>query len=237
MPRCLTCACVALMFVAAAGCTERQMEVRVLQPMEFPHQPHVAYFSSGQHRSEKIQMHLEIFGGGEPPAELSEGRCVECHDDLPERVACAGCHVPFQNPTLRNATEVRRCVACHRGAWGAAAATIPSVATCRLCHEGGVQLARRDDKEPRLALVRAHSTEHESLAQDIPWIQINTMPANVYFSHTAHVRFASMACTSCHQDVRDLQAPPSMVRVFSMTECMTCHVEKGASIDCLTCHK
>jgi hypothetical protein len=233
-----TWACLALMVIAAAGCTGREAEVRVLQPMEFPHQPHLAYFSSGEHRAEKIKMHLEIFGGDEPPAELSEGRCVECHDDLAERLACAGCHVPFQNAELRNASEVRRCVACHRGAWSASAATIPSVATCQLCHEGGVQVARRDDENALgLTLVRAHNTEHASLDQDIPWIQINTMPDNVYFSHTAHVRFGSMACTSCHQDVRDLQSPPSIVRVYSMTECLTCHVQKGVSTDCLTCHK
>lgn len=235
--RCLTCACLALMVLAAAGCTGRQTEVRVVQPLEFPHQPHVAYFASGQHRSEKIKMHLDIFGGDEPPVELSEGRCVECHDDLAERVDCAGCHVPFQNAELRKAKQVRRCVACHRGAWSGSLATIPSIATCQLCHKDGVQEVRRDAAGPRLTLVRAQDADRASRVQDIPWIQINTMPGNVYFSHSAHVRFAGFACTECHQDVRELQSPPTKVRVFSMTECLTCHVEKGASTDCLTCHK
>lgn len=240
MLRCLTSACVALivlMFVAAAGCAERRTEVRVHQPMNFPHQAHLNYFSSGKHRTEKIRMHLEMFGADEPPAELSEGRCVECHDDLAERAPCAGCHVAFQNAALRNAKEVRKCVACHRGAWGGSAATIPSVATCLACHEGGVQQTRGEDNEPRITLVRAGDTPRAPLPEDIPWIQINTMPGNVYFSHTAHVRFASIACTSCHQDVRELVSPPTIVRVFSMTECLTCHVKNGASTACLTCHK
>jgi hypothetical protein len=234
--RCLTIACTALMFVATAGCGERRTEVRVRQPMDFPHQVHVTYFSSGRHRTEKIRMHLEMFGSDQAPAELSEGRCVECHDDLAERAACAGCHVPFQNAALRNAKEVRRCVGCHRGAWGGSAATIPSLATCRACHEDGVQ-ARADGNGPHITLVRAGDTPRGPLVTDIPWIQINTMPSNVYFSHTAHVRFASMACTSCHQDVRGLTSPPSMVRVFSMSDCLGCHEEKGASTGCLTCHK
>ena len=236
--RCLRFACLVLGLVAAAGCAERRAEVLVRQPMDFPHQAHVTYFSSGKHRAEKIRMHLQIFGADEPPAELSEGRCVECHDDLPERTACAGCHVPFQNAALRNAKEVRKCVGCHRGAWGGSAATIPSLATCRACHEAGVQQARgRSNDDPQIALVRAGSTPSEPVVADIPWIQINTLPGNVYFSHTAHVRFASMACTSCHQDVRGLTSPPTIVRVFSMTECLTCHVKNGASTECLSCHK
>jgi menaquinone reductase, multiheme cytochrome c subunit len=227
----------ALMFVAATGCAQRRTEVRVHQPMDFPHQTHVTYFSSGKHRAEKIQMHLEMFGSDQAPAELAEGRCVECHDDLAERAACAGCHVPFQNAALRNAKEVRRCVGCHRGAWGGSIATIPSLATCRACHEGGVQQARDNDNGPHITLVRAGDTPRGPLVADIPWIQINTMPRNVYFSHAAHVRYQSMACTSCHQDVRALKSPPSVVRVFSMSECLACHAQKGASTDCLTCHK
>jgi hypothetical protein len=228
---------VVIAFVAAAGCGERRTEVHVQQPVDFPHQTHLAYFSSGEHRTQKIKMHLDFFGGGEPPMELSEGRCVECHDDLPERTACAGCHVPFQNAALRNAKGVRECVACHRGAWGQVAATIPSVATCMGCHEGVLQQSRSNGSIIPVVSRQSPIVNRKSTIVDIPWIQINTMPENVHFSHTAHVRFASIACTSCHQDVRELTSPPTIVRVFSMTECMTCHVEKGASIDCLTCHK
>jgi c(7)-type cytochrome triheme protein len=111
------------------------------------------------------------------------------------------------------------------------------VATCRACHEGGLQQTHGVDNEPRITLVTGGAASGESPLENIPWIQINTMPRNVYFSHTAHVRFASMACTSCHQDVRELTSPPTIVRVFSMTECLTCHTEKGASTDCLSCHK
>lgn len=236
MLRFLSPACLGLL-VAAAGCADPPIGVAVRQPIHFPHQTHLTYFSSGQHRTEKIRMHLDIFGQDKPPEELAEGRCVECHDDLAERAACAGCHVPFQNAALRSQREVRRCVGCHRGAWGGSAATIPSAATCLACHEAGVRLARAGDKGPRVTLVRAGEPPGEPPVEDVPWIRINAMPPNVYFSHTAHVRFASMACTTCHQDVRALRSPPTAARVLSMSDCLTCHMERGASTDCLTCHK
>jgi hypothetical protein len=235
--RWLSCACLGLALVAG-GCTDRLVDVQVNQPIEFPHQSHLTYFSSGQHRTEKIRMHLDIFDQKEPPAELAEGRCVECHDDLAERAACASCHVPFQNAALRSRREVRPCVGCHRGAWGAAAATIPSAETCLACHEAGVRLAQSGAKGPSFKLVRTGSAPVANAAvEDVPWVRINTLAPNVYFSHTPHVRYASMACTQCHQDVRTLASPPTSVRVFAMSDCLNCHVTQGASTDCLTCHK
>lgn len=235
MLRLLKDACLGLVLVAA-GCSRPSIEVRVQQPIDFSHQAHLAYFSTGQHRNEKIKMHLDIFGMDQPPAELAEGRCVECHDDLADRKPCAGCHVQFQNAALRSQTDVRRCVACHRGAWGGSDATIPSAASCLSCHDAGMRAAH-DDTGPRLVLVRDGDPPAKQPIEDVPWIRINTMPPNVYFSHTAHVRFAEMPCTACHQDMRALGSAPSVVRVFSMTDCLTCHVQKGASTDCLTCHK
>ena len=234
MLRWLKCACVVIL--AAAGCSRSSIDVPVQQPIAFSHQSHLAYFSSGQHRTEKIKMHLDMFGTDQPPPELAEGRCVECHDDLAERKPCAGCHVQFQNAALRGQQDVRRCVACHRGAWGGSEATIPSAATCLSCHEAGMQLARGDDG-PRLRLVRDGEAPSRPAAVDVPWIRINTLPANVYFSHSAHVRSAQMPCSTCHQDMSVLASPPTLVRVFSMTECLACHAERGASTDCLTCHK
>jgi hypothetical protein len=236
MSRVLSSACLGLL-IAAGGCAEPPVEVAAQQPINFPHDPHLKYFSSGRHRAEKIGMHLEVFGQAEPPEELAQGRCAECHDDLAERAACAGCHVPFQNAALRAQREIRPCVGCHRGAWAASAATIPSGAVCISCHEDGGRRPPAGKDEPRLILAHAEQGPAEVYTGDLPWVRINTMPPNVYFSHTAHVRFASMACTNCHQDVRGLVSPPTLVRTFSMSECLGCHAAKGASTDCLTCHK
>jgi hypothetical protein len=231
--RFLSCACVGVI-VAAVGCAERPMEVSVHQPMEFPHAAHITYFASGQHRTEGIKKHLEAFDRNELPDELKAGRCAECHDDS-ELLGCATCHVRFKNAALWSRKDVRKCVACHRGAWGAADATIPSAAVC--LHEAGVQRARADDQEPRMVLARAGATPSGPPVDDVPWIRINVLPRNVYFSHSPHVRFASMACTECHQDMAGLTSPPTVAGAFSMSRCLTCHVQRGASTDCLTCHK
>jgi len=216
------------LLVPFGGCADRTIEVSVQQPIAFPHRTHLEYFSSGHHRQERIQMHLAIFDMKEAPPELAEGRCTECHDDLAERTACAGCHVLFQDATLRNRKDVRRCIACHRGAWTGSQATIPSAAVCASCHGADSKIAGVAEKQLRADLGRA---------EDVRWVQINTVAPNVYFSHRAHVRFNSMTCTTCHADVSDLAAPPTTARVFAMTDCLTCHVENRASIDCLTCHK
>ena len=216
------------LLVPFGGCVNRTIEISVQQPIAFPHRTHLEYFSSGRHRQERIQMHLTILDTKDTPPALAEGRCAECHDDLAQRIACAGCHVLFQDATLRNRKDVRRCIACHRGAWTGSRATIPSAAVCVSCHGADSTIDGVGEKQLRADLGRA---------EDVPWVQINTVAPNVHNSHVAHVRFNSMTCTACHVDVKDLSAPPTTARVFSMTDCLKCHVENGASIDCLTCHK
>jgi uncharacterized protein with PIN domain len=220
-----------------AACAERPVPVPVRQPIGFPHDTHLAYFASGQHRREKIQMHLTAIGQDTAPDELSQGKCAECHDDLAEKTACAGCHVLFQDPALRDNKPLRRCVACHRGAWSGSLARIANTDTCIACHavEPPVRLAGDVRTGVRPASARDVGLDPSS-REDLPWIQINTIPANVYFSHRAHTR-SSIACTDCHLDVSSLSAPPTAVRAFSMTRCLRCHAQRGASTDCLTCHK
>lgn len=232
--RVLTCVALGAVLLAP-GCSRQTIDVPARQPIDFSHQQHLAYFSSGKHRTEKIRMHLEMFDMDTAPPELAEGRCIECHDDLADRKPCAGCHVQFQNAALRNAKEVRRCVACHRGAWGGSEALIPSAATCLACHEAGLRAARGDTG--RLVLARTGDPPDNRTRADVPWVRVNTVPPSVFFSHAAHVQFAKMPCTECHQDMRTLAASPTVVRVFSMIDCLRCHEQKGAKMDCLACHK
>ncbi|NOY93421.1 MAG: hypothetical protein GXP55_19740 [Deltaproteobacteria bacterium] len=50
-----------------------------------------------------------------------------------------------------------------------------------------------------------------------------------------HVR-ADVQCSECHGDVASME---HVVRVntLNMGWCMTCHRERSASIECVTCHK
>lgn len=220
---------------AIAGCAPQSRDVAVQQPMEFPHAAHLSYFASGEHRNQGIKRHLEAFDKNDLPDELKEGRCAECHAD-DEMLGCASCHARFKNAALWMRTDVRKCVACHRQAWGGADATIPSATVCLPCHEGGVQRAGVG-KGPRLVLARAGTPPAGPPVEDVPWVRINVLPGNVYFSHTAHVRYASMPCTECHQDMTGLKSPPTQAATFTMSRCLNCHAARGASTDCLTCHK
>jgi hypothetical protein len=235
VPRLPSLSCLGL-FLAVSGCTQPAIEVAVRQPMDFPHATHLTYFASGTHREEGIKKHLDAYDGNDLPPELSAGRCAECHED-DELLACGTCHTRFKNPALWSQKDIRKCVACHRGAWGAASATIPSAAGCLPCHEGGVRLVHAGEQGARMVLISEGAPGVDRPVDDVPWVRLNRLPLNVYFSHTAHVRYASMPCAQCHQDVTTLKSPPTLVRVFTMSRCLSCHAEKGASTDCLTCHK
>lgn len=220
-----------------AGCGDRPIQVSVRQPIDFPHAKHLKYFSSGQHRRERIQMHLTALGIENAPDELAQGRCSECHADLVEKKACAGCHVLFQDAALRENRPLRRCVACHRGAWSGNAARIADTDTCLACHPAKPTVLLAGERRPELTFATARDVGLDPTGkEDLAWVQINTVRPNVYFSHRPHVR-ASVACTTCHEDVKDLSAPPTSLKPISMTRCFRCHQALGVSTDCLTCHK
>jgi hypothetical protein len=48
-----------------------------------------------------------------------------------------------------------------------------------------------------------------------------------------------MTCQECHGDMTTLDEPVtrSQITGLDMAACMDCHDERGASNDCLICHK
>lgn len=198
------------------------------QPIAFRHKVHVGYLTSGKHPEEKIQMHLELLGDDEVPEEILNGECVECHDDLAELKDCAGCHLLFQDETLRARKDIRACVGCHRKTWTGHSASIPSTNVCRCCHGGDPRTDSQEEKRLREYLARG---------EDVQWVQITTLGPHIHFSHKAHVRYASFTCTRCHEDMSERDSPPTTTKVFSMTVCKQCHEKNDAAQDCLTCHK
>ena len=121
------------------------------------------------------------------------------------------------------------CLDCHTEADKGAYATLPRVKACLLCH------AEPQGEHPDEPKVRAFAEDPGA----IPWVQVNRVAGHVYFSHEAHVRWGGMDCAECHGDVRRSTAPPteSQVDDLTMERCMECHSQRGASNDCLTCHK
>ncbi len=124
--------------------------------------------------------------------------------------------------------EELACTDCHAGALKGAAAGFPSVKKCLLCHD-----------EPEEGSPAAAIPEYAEKGEEIPWIQVDRVAGHVHFSHAMHVQAGGMDCKECHGDLALRTEPVTtpLVRHLDMEACMTCHEERGASNDCLACHK
>jgi hypothetical protein len=118
------------------------------------------------------------------------------------------------------------CLDCHTGALTGPRAIIPGVRWCMTCHN---TIAK--DK-PAVQQIAAYFNRGE----EIPWQRVYGWndEAHVRFNHAPHLA-ASVSCGKCHGDVGSM-ADAKRVIDHSMGFCITCHKEKKASIDCVTCH-
>ena len=120
------------------------------------------------------------------------------------------------------------CAFCHTYARRSRAAGIPAVEQCMACH-----MVIAADRDPIKKIAAAYDKK-----QPIEWVKVHDIPDFVYFSHKRHVK-AGFECQECHGEVQEMdvvyrEAP------LTMGWCVNCHqdnLDKGASVDCLTCHK
>jgi menaquinone reductase, multiheme cytochrome c subunit len=136
---------------------------------------------------------------------------------------------PLAFSHARHAAEDLGCTDCHAGASTGHSATLPPTSMCLLCH--GEALGDHPD-EPRVR-------EYGDQGQEIPWRRVNRLPGHVHFSHVAHVTHGQMQCAECHGDVAQRTEPVDRPQIthLDMARCEACHAERGASKDCLACHK
>jgi Cytochrome c3 len=118
------------------------------------------------------------------------------------------------------------CLDCHSSADTGAAATIPSVQKCMLCH------AKLGVEKPEVKKIIAYSTAK----REIPWERIYGFrtEAAVKFQHAPHVR-AGVVCATCHGDMVNAATAERLIN-HNMGTCLTCHRQNKASEDCATCH-
>ena len=116
------------------------------------------------------------------------------------------------------------CQLCHAYARRGPVAGIPSVARCVGCHRV-VQVERPEIKK---------ILQYWEDAEPIPWVRVHSLPDHVRFTHKRHVS-AGVSCQSCHGDVAQMDAA-QQVEPLTMGWCLSCHEERRASTDCLTCH-
>lgn len=118
------------------------------------------------------------------------------------------------------------CEVCHEGVDKGAAAGLPSVRTCMICHE---VIATDRPRIQQIAALRDKGL-------DLAWQRVYGFAPedHVRFNHAPHIR-AKVECATCHGNVGEMTVAERAVD-HTMGWCLNCHTERQASIDCLTCH-
>ena len=118
------------------------------------------------------------------------------------------------------------CLDCHSTADTQAAATLPSVRKCMLCH------AKLGTNKPEIQKVAGFA----KAGREIPWERIYGFApkAAVKFQHAAHTK-AGVACATCHGDMTVATTAQPLVK-HTMGTCVSCHRANKASEDCAACH-
>lgn len=121
------------------------------------------------------------------------------------------------------------CKDCHLNVETMAVTTIPAIEVCQTCHSD-----QPLSKSPAEQVLFKYIADK----QEIPWIQIYSLPEHVYFSHRRHVTIGGLECTNCHGNVAAMTAPiSSQATPISMANCVQCHKEHKVTTDCLSCHR
>jgi hypothetical protein len=133
---------------------------------------------------------------------------------------------PIAFPHKTHLAKGATCTDCHETVERGPIAGIPSVKICMTCHS---QIATT---KPLIKEVTAYSDK----GVEIPWQRVYGFPheSHVKFNHAPHIR-ANVDCQSCHGDLTAMTVAERVVD-HNMGFCVSCHREKKASNDCLTCH-
>lgn len=117
------------------------------------------------------------------------------------------------------------CLFCHRHAEESPVAGMPSVSLCMSCH---TSMSRPSPESAKLL-------EYWGGKNPIPWVRLQKSSDFIYFTHEMHLQ-AGLECADCHGRVETMRFTPRAA-TYEMGWCVTCHRARGASTDCLTCHK
>ena len=118
------------------------------------------------------------------------------------------------------------CTDCHTAVEQGPRASLPSINTCMTCHS---QIAT---ERPLIQQI----TDMQAKGLDFEWNRVyNYLPeSHVRFEHAPHIR-AKVECSTCHGNQAEQTVARRAVNM-NMNFCVSCHRERQASNDCLTCH-
>ena len=120
------------------------------------------------------------------------------------------------------------CRECHQYYETGEHSGLPTLTTCRSCHEEPLTGSPEEQKIQTLS----------ASGQDDVFRKLFRLPDHVYYSHRRHARVAGIACEACHGGIALTTRPPTVPQVrITMDFCLDCHRKTGASSDCTGCHR
>jgi hypothetical protein len=131
--------------------------------------------------------------------------------------------IPFSHNVHSGIKEIQ-CQYCHPYVAYSNFPGLPPVEKCLHCHN---------------YIIAEHpwiKKEHEyyNTNTPTPWVKVNIVAEHVLFNHQRHIN-KNVSCQECHGKVQNQQRLPQ--KIWLMGECVECHREKKANVDCwLACH-
>lgn len=128
------------------------------------------------------------------------------------------------------------CPDCHQFVTTQTYAGLPSKFLCFGCHDPDADETdtEADAFKPQFATLMGFADTDG----DIPWQRVTTIREDVFFSHRRHVIVGKLDCRECHPKMPDRTRPPTRGPMkMTMDECISCHEQNQASVDCIACHR
>ncbi len=145
---------------------------------------------------------------------------------------------PIDFPHAKHIDAGVQCEFCHRVVSVGAAATVPSVEQCMLCHKDLPNGRFVGEGSAAVQLLRIDSQNQAP----VDWARVHRVPDHVHFTHEPHYRFFApkladtrQVCARCHGDVGSMTRVKQVVGL-KMNNCVNCHRQNNAPTDCATCH-
>ncbi len=148
-------------------------------------------------------------------------------------VMAVGCSTPVIEQPLQFSHDKHiendiECGDCHQHFMTEEFSGMPDTELCMDCHEG------ETSENPEAQKLLAYAEEGE----EVPWRRVYQLADHVFYSHRRHVAVAGLTCDGCHGAMAELTSPPSRPLVDqTMDWCLECHEERGATTDCVHCHR
>lgn len=124
------------------------------------------------------------------------------------------------------------CLYCHNNAANSWTANIPTVQSCMGCHLVISAPDTAGNPDPEIAKLRVYAAQSDST---IRWVRVYKISEHAHFPHMRHVA-AWIPCQECHGNVQQQPQVFAVRDVNNMGWCTNCHMRRGITRDCTTCH-